>query len=51
MTWEFGSGTSRHNPPRILCVDDDRSILLLVQRLLQMQGFEPVGFSDPELAI
>ena len=51
MSWEFGSGTSRHKLPRVLCVDDDRSILLLVQRLLQMQGFEPVGFSDPEAAI
>jgi putative two-component system response regulator len=35
----------------VLCVDDERIILQLVERLLQRQGFEPTTFSDPAAAI
>ena len=51
MTFEFGAGRPGNARPKVMCVDDEPSILLLVQRLLQIQGFEPVGFSDPALAI
>jgi putative two-component system response regulator len=35
----------------VLCVDDEPVILSLVQRLLQGQGFEPTGYSDPRAAV
>ena len=51
MSMQFAFGRPGNSRPKVLCVDDEPAILLLVQRLLQIQGFEPVGFSDPETAI
>jgi len=50
VTWELRarSGSGR---PKVLCVDDERIILQLVQRLLEIQGFEPTAFSDPVAAV
>jgi putative two-component system response regulator len=51
MSMQFTLGRPGGKRPKVLCVDDEPAILLLVQRLLQIQGFEPVGCSDPESAI
>ena len=50
MTWEYRPSRSGGRP-RVLCVDDEPVILTLVQRLLQNQGFEPTGYSDPVAAV
>jgi putative two-component system response regulator len=50
VTWEYRPSRSGGRP-RVLCVDDEPVILTLVQRLLQNQGFEPTGYSDPVAAV
>ncbi len=39
------------NGKRILCIDDEVSILEVTQRILQRQGFEVTAISEPERAI
>lgn len=51
MTWEFRPSRTGNGRPRVMCVDDESIILKLVERLLQDQGFEPTGFSEPTAAI
>jgi putative two-component system response regulator len=48
MTWERASLARR---VRVLCVDDEPVILQVLRRLLELQGFEPVTFNDPEAAV
>jgi putative two-component system response regulator len=48
MTWERPSLARRI---RVLCVDDEPVILQVLRRLLELQGFEPVTFNDPEAAV
>ncbi len=50
MTWDLRT-RSGNGRPRVMCVDDERIILQLVQRLLEIQGFEPTPFSEPTAAI
>jgi putative two-component system response regulator len=37
--------------PRVLCVDDEPAILLILSRLLAAQGFEPVTCGSPVTAV
>jgi len=47
MTWDLRPSRSGHSRPRVLCVDDEPTILQLLRRLLEAQGFEPVICNDP----
>jgi putative two-component system response regulator len=51
VTWELRPSGSGNGRPRVLCVDDERIILQLVERLLARQGYEPTTFSDPVAAV
>jgi DNA-binding response OmpR family regulator len=37
--------------PRILIVDDDRTTVKLLQKLLEMDGFEPIAASNGRMAL
>jgi two-component system cell cycle sensor histidine kinase/response regulator CckA len=41
----------RGNGERIVCVDDDLTVLAVLERMLELLGYEVVSFSDPEQAI
>jgi putative two-component system response regulator len=51
MTWELRTSRSGNVRPRVMCVDDESIILQILRRLLEVQGFEPVTFSDPLVAL
>ena len=52
MTWDLRpSRRTGNSRPRVLCVDDEAVILQILRRLLEVQGFEPVTYSDPMVAV
>jgi two-component system cell cycle sensor histidine kinase/response regulator CckA len=42
---------SQEKRKRILYVDDDDSLVLLITRLLEREGYSTTGFTDPEEAL
>jgi putative two-component system response regulator len=51
MSWDLRPSRSGNLRPRVLCVDDEPVILQILRRLLEVQGFEAVTYSDPQTAI
>jgi putative two-component system response regulator len=51
MTWELRLPHPGKARPRVLCVDDEPTILQILRRLLEVQGFEAVVCNEPELAV
>jgi putative two-component system response regulator len=51
MSWDLRSTRSSGARPRVLSVDDEPVILHLIQRLLELQGFEVVTSDDPASAL
>jgi putative two-component system response regulator len=51
MTWDLQPPLSGSARPRVLCVDDEPTILKLLERLLSAQGFDPITCDRPAAAI
>jgi putative two-component system response regulator len=51
VTWDLRPPRSGNIRPRVLCVDDERIILKLLERLLVAKGFEPITCDEPAAAI